>query len=459
MAKVLIIDDDPLMNEALTTAVGRMGHSVDAAFMLRHGLRLAETGSFDVVFLDVRMPDGCGLDYIGRIRQAPSGPEVIIMTAFSDREGARLAIENGAWSYLHKPATLEEMTRPLAGALKYRREKSGPRRERLRRDRVIGNGRRITAALDEAARAARCRANVLIEGETGTGKEVFARIIHENSASAGENFVVVDCASLPETLVESILFGHERGAFTGADRAREGLIAQANGGTLFLDEVGELMPELQKKFLRVLQERRFRPLGSTCEQASDFRLIAATNRDLDEMCLGGRFRSDLLFRLRSLSICLPPLRERTEDIRDLVEIAVSRYSGLYPTPVKGFSSDFFEALERYDWPGNVRELLGVMEQVLAAACGESMLFACHLPTSIRVRAAQSLVPGDPQGPPPEAASQGRSILPYRKFRKVAEREYLTRLVQFTHGDRRQACELSGMSRAHLYHLLKEHRIG
>lgn len=464
MAKVLIIDDDPMMNEALTTVVGRMGHSVDTAFTLRQGVDLAEAGAFDVVFLDVRMPDGCGLDYIGQIRQAPSEPEVIIITAYSDVNGAKLAIENGAWNYIHKPSSLEGMTLPLMRALQYREEKAKHTPVNLKREKIIGSGAKITSSLDDLARAANCRANVLIEGETGTGKEIFARTIHENSDRAGKNFVVVDCASLPESLVEGILFGHERGAFTGADRAREGLIAQAHGGTLFLDEVGELPPALQKSFLRVLQERRFRPLGSSNEQASDFRLVAATNRDLDEMVRQERFRSDLLYRLRSLRISLPPLRDRKEDIRDLVQFSMNRLSTLNATQIKGFSPDFFEALSRYDWPGNVRELLNVMEHVFATASQEATLFACHLPTSIRIQVAQSFVnseldsKAEPRSLDEEAITDSSTITSYREFRKNTERGYLKRLVLLTGGDKKQACRLSGLSRAHLYQLLKENDI-
>lgn len=464
MAKVLIIDDDPMMNEALSSVVGRMGNSVESAFTLRQGVTMAKTGAFDVVFLDVRMPDGCGLDYIGQIKQAPSEPEVIIITAYSDVNGAKLAIENGAWNYIHKPSSLEGMTLPLVRALQYREEKAKCTPVNLKRDKIIGNSVKIMGSLDDLARAAHSRANVLIEGETGTGKEIFARTIHENSDRAGKNFVIVDCASLPESLVEGILFGHERGAFTGADRAREGLIAQAHGGTLFLDEVGELPHALQKTFLRVLQERRFRPLGSTNEEASDFRLIAATNRNLDEMVRQKRFRSDLLYRLRSLRISLPPLKDRKEDIRDLVQFSMNRLSGLNATHIKGFSPDFFEALNLYDWPGNVRELLNVMEYVFSEAYHDVTLFAYHLPTHIRIHVAQSFVSSginkeaETRMLTEDAITDSRVLSSFREFRKNTEKDYLKRLVQLTRGDKKHACELSGLSRAHLYQLLKEHDI-
>ncbi len=307
MATILVVDDDDLLCELLVRKVGQLGHRGLSALTLAGGLALARSQPTDVVYLDVNLPDGNGLEEITLFREAPGAPEVIIITGRGSPDGAELAIKSGAWDYIEKGAALQSMVLPLLRALQYREERQVHQRPlMLSREQIVGESPRLKACLDLVAQAALSEANVLISGETGTGKELFAQAIHHNSPRRKGNFVVVDCAALPATLVESILFGHARGAFTGADRAREGLVAQAHGGTLFLDEVGELPLSLQKDFLRVLQEKRFRPVGGGQEVASDFRLVAATNRDLEGMAAKGEFRSDLLFRLKGLAINLPP---------------------------------------------------------------------------------------------------------------------------------------------------------
>ena len=244
-----------------------------------------------MVFLDVRMPDGDGLAMLPLIQAARSAPEIIIMTGFGNASGAELAITSGAWDYIEKGSSVKEITLSLVRALEYRKQKRSSNSTRnvvmLKRDAIIGISPAIKACLEQVAQAAECDASVLVTGETGSGKELFARAIHENSRRAPKPFVVVDCAALPDTLVESLLFGHEKGAFTGAEQSRSGLVAQANGGTLFLDEVGELPLSMQKAFLRVLQEHRFRPVGSHREVCSDFRLVAATNRTWRPWCATG----------------------------------------------------------------------------------------------------------------------------------------------------------------------------
>ena len=278
-----------------------------------------------MILLDVGLPDGNGLDAIARIQKAESRPQIIIITASGDQNGAELAIRNGAWDYIQKPASVHDMALSIIRAIQYREERKGKRQgagapRLLKLDGIVGNCPKMKERFELVAQAADTETNVLITGETGTGKELFASAIHNNSLRAKKPFVVVDCSALPETLVESILFGHDKGAFTGAQKAREGLIKQADGGTLFLDEVGELPFPVQKAFLRVLQERRFRPVGTGAEISSDFRLIAATNRDLQKLVLEGVFRDDFLFRLRSFIIELPPLREREEDIAEITNV-------------------------------------------------------------------------------------------------------------------------------------------
>ncbi len=319
MEKILIIDDDCGICAMLSVLIRRTGCEAVCRQTLEEGLITVHRDAYAVVLLDVQMPDGSGLDRIADIRRASSGPEVIIMTGFGNADGAEIAIKSGVWDYIQKSGSTQEITLSLNRALAHHREKV-QRRARpvaLTLGGIVGESKPMKACYDQLAQAAAGETNVLITGETGTGKEVFARAIHANSGRSAKSMVVVDCAAMPETLVESLLFGHEKGAYTGADSRREGLVAQADGGTLFLDEVGELPLTIQKVFLRVLQERRYRPVGARQERSSDFRLIAATNRDLDQMVAEGRFRKDLLYRIRGLGITLPALRERKEDIRPL----------------------------------------------------------------------------------------------------------------------------------------------
>jgi two-component system, NtrC family, response regulator len=461
MASILIIDDDSAMSGVLMQTIRSFGHEVAHAMDLHTGLRMASELHPDVTFLDVNLPDGSGLDAMAAVRSVPSEPEVIIFTGSGDPDAAELAIRGGAWDYIEKPASVSDLLLPLRRALEYRMERrlrQAP--SALRREGIIGSSAKLTACLDQLARAASSDVNVLLTGETGTGKELFALAIHQNSKRASGNFVVVDCTALPETLVESILFGHERGAFTGADRPTEGLIRQANGGTLFLDEAGELPLIVQKTFLRALQEHRFRPLGSRTEVESDFRLIAATNRNLDRMVQNGEFRSDLLFRLRSFQLDLPPLRERPEDIRELVRYHVDRLCKRQGGITRGISPEFVEALESYDWPGNARELVQMLEQALAESQGETVLYPNHLPVALRVQRARTSLRKPEVHPPvlPDAAPPA-AFPNFRNYRsaalEMAERQYMRDLMIRTNGDIQAACSCSGLSRPRLYALLSK----
>jgi two-component system NtrC family response regulator len=465
MANVLIIDDDKLVCDSISNVVKSLGHSTSQAFNLQDGLTKARSGAFDVVFLDVHMPDGSGLDILPDIQKTASSPEVIIITGFGDPDGAELAIKNGAWDYIEKPLSVRQMRLPFTRALQYREEKKKFKTPvALKRERIIGKSPQIIACLDTLAQAANSEANVLLTGETGTGKELFAWTIHNNSSRANRNFVVVDCAALPETLVESVLFGHIKGAFTGADRSKDGLIKQADKGTLFLDEVGELPVSIQKSFLRVLQERRFRPVGGNKELSSNFRLVTATNRNLDSMVKQGKFREDLLFRLRTLVINLPPLREIHEDIKELVLYYMNMLCAKYEKDIKGFSPEFWDILIQYDWPGNMRELIQALERAIIAAQDEPTLFPKHLPNYIRIKVVQESLNQ-------KMAVKGRTIkdsgslqtLPQiQDIREIAiseaEKKYLVDLISITGKDIKEACKISGLSRSRLYTLLKKYNI-
>ena len=463
MAKVLIIDDDETMSAMLAEMVSRMGHDASKALTLKEGLRKASEDQFDVVFLDVRLPDGSGLDILPIIRKAPSQPEVIIITGFGDPDGAELAMKNDVWDYLRKPSSVKEMTLTLTRAIQYRDEKKSIKPlVVLKREGIIGSSPQMEAMMSLLAQAAGNEANVLITGETGTGKELFAWAIHNNSRRAGKNFVVVDCTALPETLVESILFGHEKGAFTGADKMRDGLIKQANGGTLFLDEVGELSSSVQKAFLRVLQDHSFRPIGGKDIIKSDFRLIAATNRDLSRMSEEGRFREDLLFRIRTLIIDLPPLRARPSDIEDLTKHYLVKFCARYGIAQKGFSPEFLDALKHYGWPGNVRELINTLERALSISFHEPTLFPKHLPTDMRIHLAKGSMTkeGLPRPDKAENMKPALSLPSMKDFRDTAiseaERRYLIELKTITGGNIREECRISGLSRPRLYALLKQY---
>lgn len=327
---------------------------------------------------------------------------------------------------------------------------------------IVGSSPYLRHCLETVGLAAENDTNILISGETGTGKELFARAIHEASRRRNGPLVVVDCTSLPKNLVESLLFGHVGGSFTGAREAQEGVICQAHTGTLFLDEVGELPLSLQKVFLRVLEEHRFRPLGSEQEVVSNFRLVAATNRDLEEMVSLGLFRADLLFRLKSYLIELPPLRERAEDIHDLTNYHLGRLSARYQIPPKQVATDFRSILIDYPWPGNVRELVNALEHALFAAKQEATLFAKHLPHQIRASVTKQSLRAQTISRPDLSQSFLQELPSLHDFREnvfcQAETQYLHDLMVLSNKDMRAACQLSGLSRSRLYALLKKHDI-
>ena len=332
-----------MIGDLMSRVIMRMGHTVRQATTLKEGLLAARLEDFAVIFLDVQLPDGNGLSQLPLIEKLSSKPEVIVITGFANLEGIEQAIKSNAWDYIQKPLSFEAITKSVDRALQYRRERRICRpRQPLKRDGIVGHSQSLMNCLDLVSGGAVSNANVLITGETGTGKELFARAIHNNSSRADKNFIVIDCGSLPESLIENLLLGHAKGAFTGADKAEEGLIKRADGGTLFLDEVGELTPAMQKVFLRVLQERSFYPIGDIRETKSDFRLVAASNRDLHQMVKAGQFREDLLFRICSISIDIPPLRQRDDDVQ---ELALHYMHGLCESQEieqKAFSSDFLE---------------------------------------------------------------------------------------------------------------------
>ena len=471
MGKIAIIDDDAVFRVLLHEQCSQFGHQTWTAENIKEGKSLLAEHPVDLVFLDVSLPDGNGLETLPFIQKLPCSPEVIIITGMGSADGAELAIKNGAWDYLQKPLTRQELLLHIRRALEYHEKKIQHRSAQisLKRDEIVGKSKALSDCLDQVAHCADTETGVLITGETGTGKEVFARAIHANSARAKGPFVVVDCASLPENLVESILFGHVKGAFTGANSESRGLIEQADGGTLFLDEAGELPLETQKNFLRVLQERVFRPVGKDREQKSNFRLVAATNCDLKAMVEEGSFRSDLYFRLNTFHIHLPPLREREKDVEKLVMSFVFSLCRRNRLPIKGVVPETLEVLSAYSWPGNVRELENALEKAILADPSDPVLYPIHLPPEIRLSRIRSLVDQKSEEsvqhhsiaqPSAPTFNFPEILLPFKEYRRNMlvdiEKHYLQQLLLQTEGDVGQACTASGLSRSRLYELLKIH---
>ncbi len=469
MGKALIIATGEVV-ESLKQLLISVGHDVLVSAELSQGWARAAEHKVNVVALGLRLQDGDGLALLPRLKQLPDSPEVVVMAPSPDPKTAEFALRNGAWDYLIAASDPQEVAASIDQALQYREDqRSQTPAIVVKREKIIGNSPEMKRCFQLLGQAAASDTNVLVNGETGTGKELFARAVHSNSPRsrstrssfrsnnprADKNFVVVDCAALPETLVESVLFGHTRGAFTGADRDHDGLIAQADGGTLFLDEVGELPMETQRAFLRVLQERCYRPVGSQSEKESNFRLIAATNCDLDEMVAAGLFRKDLLFRLRTLTIELPPLRRRRQDIEELVRYHTSRLCDSYGMGSKGFAIDLTEALIAYDWPGNVRELINTIDGMLAAAGNDAMLYNKHLPLHIRVQIVCENMQTEHA---PAAAPSGNNgeFSDFKTYRETMERSYLQDLIQLTDRNIPKACKISGISRSRLYEMLAKY---
>lgn len=467
MARVLVVDDENLMRTMVEVACRRLGHEALCAATLAEGRRLAAAG-VDVILLDMLLPDGNGLDAQQELAALPDAPDIVVITGHGDGDAAEKALRGGVWDFLMKPVRVRDVEETLSHVLEARDRRRSRRGLELEPGQVAGSGPAMQAALAQLEQAAHSDVNVLLLGETGVGKELFARTLYRNSHRASRPFVAVDCASLPETLVESHLFGHARGAFTGAERASEGLLRAAHQGTLFLDEVGDLPQGIQRAFLRALELRRFRPVGEVREVESDFRLVAATNRDLDDMVGMDLYRSDLRFRLRGMTIHVPPLRRRAEDIPLLAEHFTARYCQRHELPNKELTPDCYAMLADYSWPGNVRELRHTIERACAAAGDGTQLFTRHLPTEIRIELARKRLvhlsepeESAPAAPLPEQEPSTQPRKPetfptLRDMKAKAERDYIAGLFAACQGDVRRAAGIAGVSRGHFYELLKKY---
>jgi two-component system response regulator AtoC len=448
--RILIIDDDEALRDSLQLVLCAEGYEVAVAAEGREALDLAEDGVFDAILCDLRMPGIDGLELLPELVRRLPGTTIILMSAYGNADLAIEAMQRGAYDYLAKPFQPADVLLTLRKARE--RERLRRTNQLLRRDvqRVVGE-RPIVAAspamielLEVMERAAAFKATVLLTGESGTGKEVLARAIHAQSPRRNEAFVGVNCGAIPETLLESELFGHARGAFTGADRARRGLFAEADGGTLFLDEIGELPTPLQVKLLRVLQEEEVRPLGESKARPVNVRVIAATARDLDAEVEAGRFRDDLFYRLNVVRLAVPPLRERPKDIPLLVDHFFAHFRDTLGKPLQSVSDDALERLVAYPWPGNIRELENVVERAVILASGDRITLR-ELPENV-VRVDE------------QARAGASSDLGLKRARRSFEAEMIRRALRAAGGNRTRAARLLEISHRALLYKLKEYGI-
>jgi len=375
MAKILIIDDDLSMREVLEIALVKRGHKAFTAADSKQAWACLEKQDINLVLLDLRLGRESGVDVLRRIKEKYSNLPVLMITAFADTQSAVEALKLGARAYITKPFELEDMTRmvdnTLAEAASPFAEDTGLRaRFKGRYGPIIGESSKIVELLDLVKRIAPTQINVLIAGESGTGKELIARAIHTHSLRAEKPFMAINCGGLPDNLVESELFGFRKGAFTGADHSKKGLLETACGGTVFMDEVTELAPNTQVKLLRFVQERNFIPLGGTEEVSADVRLIAATNRSVEDEVARGKFREDLYYRMSGVIIRVPALRERGNDILLLAEYFLQRTCQEQKRTISGFTPEAKEKLLRYNYPGNIRELENIIERAVALELGD-----------------------------------------------------------------------------------------
>jgi two-component system response regulator HydG len=443
---ILVVDDEQSHRTMLKAVLTKEGYDISEADDGVSALKAVESESFDLILMDIRMTDMDGIEALGQIKKMSPSIPVIMMTAYASIKTAVEALKSGAYDYLTKPLDIDELRILIKKALEHYRlqEENVFLKERLadRFDfsKIIGKSRRMKELFENLSLIAPSDATILIYGESGTGKELVANAIHQNSPRAQKPFIKVSCAALPETLLESELFGHERGAFTGALARKAGRFQLADGGTLFLDEVNVMSSTTQVKLLRVLQEREFEPLGSTKTVHVDIRLIAATNKELEGEVKEGRFREDLFYRLNVVPIHLPPLRERKEDIPLLAEHFFRLYQEKNKKSVKGFLPKTIDTLMRYDWPGNIRELENVIERAILL-CRNEYISPKDLPPPLQSE---------------EVGEQPIISIPPGMTLEQVEKEAILQTLEETGGNRTQTAQILGISRKTLQNKLKEY---
>ncbi len=442
MKNILIIDDEEKLRGLLARIVKSEGFDIIEAPDLKSGFKKLEQNDVDVVLCDVKLPDGNGVDFLQKIKSNFPLTEVILLTAFGKIADGVQAMKNGAFDYIVKGDDNDKIIPLLYKAFeKVQLQKKVKQLEKRISDKysfdtIIGKSKAIEQVIDLAKKVAKTNSTVLLTGETGTGKEVFAQSIHENSSRANKSFVALNCSTFSKEILESELFGHKQGAFTGAIKDKKGFIEEANDGTLFLDEIGEMPLELQAKLLRVLETNEFIAIGDTTPKKSNFRLIAATNRDLKIESEEHRFRSDLYFRLNIFEINIPPLRERTKDIALLVHFFVKQYSSSINKKTLQIDDDFLQKLEIYHWPGNVRELKNVIERAVILT-NEEVLTADVLPYEIQH----------------QNRSQSKSMSAFSM--NSVEKLHIQKVLNYTKGNKAETARLLEIGIATLYRKIEE----
>lgn len=439
--RILVVDDDEITCNLLEEVLSKEGYGVDRALSGREAIDKGDGGPYDVVLTDIRMLEVDGMEVLKAYRKKSPETAIIMMTAFGSIETAIQAIKEGAYDYVSKPFKLDEIRLTIRHALEHKRlvqENFLYRQELVTKyqlDNIVGRNPQMLQLYKTIARVADSRSTVLIIGESGTGKELVARAIHFNSQRAPMPFVAVDCGSLAETLLESELFGHVRGAFTGAIASKKGLFEEADNGTCFLDEVGDISLSMQTKLLRVLQEHEIKRVGGRETIKIDVRIVAATNKNLEELVEEGKFREDLFYRLNVVSVQLPPLRERAEDIPLLASHFLKKYAAENNKPISRISPEATNHLTRYRWPGNVRELENVIERAMALS-QHTVILPEDLPRRLRME-------------PQEA---DLSSFPSRISLSELEKLYIQKVLEETGGNKKKAADILGIDRRTLYRM-------
>ena len=441
--RILVIDDEPSVSDALHLVLTELGHHVDSAKSAAEAKELLKGAPYDLVFTDLRLPDASGIDLLALIKSDTPDTEVILMTAHGSVDVTIEAIKRGAFYYIEKPFTPQQVTALVERALQFEAIKRENRtlKNALRADGddfgIIGRHPKMQQIHNIIRTAAPSDASVLIEGESGTGKELIAAAFHLQSPRADLPFTRINCAAIPHELIESELFGYRKGAFTGADRDKRGLIEATAGGTLLLDEIAEMPSHLQTKLLRVLQERKLRRLGDEQEISVDFRLVSSTNRDTAQMIKDGALRNDLYFRISTIKVKPPPLRERLDDIALLANRFLQHYTEKYKKRIREISPPAFALLMRYDWPGNVRELESVIEHAVLFAM-EDKLTPESLPEHLHNSQPREF----------------RCVIPPYFTMEDIEREAIAQTLDRTGGNVKRTAEILNYHRPRLYRKMK-----